>query len=236
MGGTGGVAATAGSDTGGTGGTAGTGVTGGTGGTGGSGGSGGTPPQPGDPDLIDNLADHNQFILRRSGRVGTWYGFGPPAFALEYAPPVADRPDMGAVHFTSAGFTATGGVGFSLNNSAGVPEPYNGSVYNAIRFFAKVGAGSYPTVRLAISDANTHPKGMLCSGTGVTACYDDPGVSVTLTQAWAEYTVLFEDMYGEGWGNGGELVEESMYEVQFKIMMTEEPVDLWVDDVSFIYE
>jgi hypothetical protein len=255
-GGTGG--GTGGGESGGTGGdTGGTGNAGGGGGSGGSGtggggiggggtgasgtgggGTGGTGGMPttGDPDLIDDLQDLNGQISVRSGRRGSWYAFGSPEPGFSYSqPPPAGAPNPGGIHLTSPGFTATGGVGFALNNNMA----YDATAYDRVRFWAKIASGSQ-LFYVAIPDRYTHPTGMECDSmatSGTSQCYDDFFAPVTITDTWAEYEVVFADMAQEGWGNPGmddQLYAAEVYALQFKALPGV-AVDLWLDQIVFIY-
>jgi len=219
----------------------------------GGGGSAGTPAagSGGAPtgEQIDDFEDQDEFILRLSTRNGPWYVFADGTASgvlgkLTIAPlSGADlRPNSSstaALHLTATGFTGWGaGVGADMVNlSSGKKAPYDVSAYRGIRFFAKIGSGTTATVKVLLPNIYSDADGGKCTDADSTKrCGDHLFQSVSgLKTTWAEYEVKFSDFTQQPFGlkQPPPFDLTGVYSVQFT-MANKLPVDLWLDDVSFV--
>jgi endoglucanase len=116
-------------------------------------------------------------------------------------------------------------------NMADPKGPYDASKYGGISFWAKRGANTTPKVRYKIPDIATDPDGAICS-----ACYNDFGIDLKLTEEWTQYIVLFSSMKQEkGWGapHPGHVDNKQMFALQFQVNDKGQSYDVWVDDLAF---
>ncbi len=240
-----GVAAIAGM--GGMGGTAGiSGVTGAAGSAGTlAAGSGGAPTG----EQIDDFEDQDDFILRLSMRNGPWYVFSDATAGtltpLTIAPLTgADvRPSSNstaALHLTASGFTDWGaGVGADMVNlSSGKKAPYDVSAYRAIRFYAKIASGTTSTVKVLLPNIYSDADGGKCDDTVTTKrCGDHLFKSVSgLKTTWDVYEVEFSEFTQQPFGLPQPAFDPTgVYSVQFTLT-NKLPVDLWLDDVTFVLQ
>jgi hypothetical protein len=123
-----------------------------------------------DLELIDDMEDGNQAILKTGGRSGTWFSFNDLSSASEQFPlmgaqifPMSEleparRGSHYAVHTYGSGFSGWGaGIGFELSSSL----PYDASGYAGIAFWARVPDGSADW-RVNVTDRNTSQYGRVC--------------------------------------------------------------------------
>jgi hypothetical protein len=202
--------------------------------------------------LIDNFEGGSSNLPQIGGRTGSWYadGDGTTNAILQPNGPAAPEVIPGgrcgsrhALHLTGAGFLDWGAqVEGTLNygaDDAGTygEQPYNGSQYQGVTFFARIGDTSSTTVRFAISDEYARPEAGICSvGGGVgTGCYDTFGVDLSqfLTTSWQEFRIPFAGLVQRNFGVHSNALDTSkMYDIQFTV----EPnviFDFWIDDISF---
>jgi hypothetical protein len=221
---------------------------------GGGAGSAGMPPTAGSGgaptgEQIDDFEDQDEFILRVSSRNGPWYVFSDGTATgtlgkLTIAPLTgADvRPSgtsTAALHLTATGFTVWGaGVGADMVNQMAKKAPYDVSAYRGIRFYAKIASGATPTVKVLLPNIYSDVDGGKCveSSTGTMRCGDHLFKSVSgLKTTWAMYEVLFSELAPQGFGlpQPATFDPTGVYSVQFTQANTL-PVDLWLDDVTFV--
>ena len=223
---------------------------------GGAGGAGGAPaaigcsdPDPGVLDYLDDMEDGTASILGRDGRSGTWYTFHDKTDGklnpAEGDPPVME-PIVGgrcgtstrAMRVTGSGFTDYGaGFGFALKYGAGKEQPYDGSRFSGITFWARVGETSVSSIQLGIGDQWSRPDGGHCTlepNLGPMACYDSFGSLMTFTTTWKRYTVRFGQMQQRNFGlPRPELDTANLLNVEFGIPPGAPVFDIWIDDIAF---
>lgn len=204
-------------------------------------------------ELIDDFEDGDAVVLPSHGRNGPWYTVadatpGGKLSMFAVAAPTGAGAAVGstlAVHFTATGFTDWGaGVGADLVNIAGKKVTYDVSAYTGVHFYAKVAAGASTTLKLLVPTTYSDPSSGICSDAVPATvpskrCSDHLFSQKTITTTWASYDVLFKDLSQQGFGLlQAKLDPKSLYSLQFamtaKLMGAVAPVDLWLDDVSFI--
>ncbi len=75
-------------------------------------------------------------------------------------------------------------------------EAYDASMYEGITFWAKIGTGTLAKMVVKMPDGNTDPDGQVCS-----ACFNDYGTPVTLTDQWQRIVLPFRSLQQEPeWG------------------------------------
>jgi endoglucanase len=189
--------------------------------------------------LIDDAEDGDAQVLGIDGRNGYIYtysdaqgtqvkpstdgftvstgGARTPKNALRFQGKLADQSD------------AYAGMGFGFMS----PERgYDASAYKGIAFIAKRGQSSASEVRIKVPDGNTHPKGGACSD-----CFNDFGVTFSVTESWTRYVIEFADLKQEGgWGDPRppSVDVDKLFGVQFQIAARGQDFDIWIDDVEFI--
>jgi len=224
---------------------------GGSPGVAGSAGSAGTPAagSGGAPSTepIDDFEDQDEFILRVGMRNGPWYVFSDATTTgtlgkLTIAPLTgADaRPNStstAALHLTATGFTEWGaGVGADMVNQMAKKAPYDVSAYRGIRFFAKIASGATTTVKVLVPNIYSDADGAKCTDTDVQKrCGDHLFKSVSgLKTTWEAYEVQFSELTQQAFGLPQTGFDPTgVYSVQFTLA-NKLPVDLWLDDVTFI--
>jgi endoglucanase len=120
------------------------------------------------------------------------------------------------------------GMGANFTDPKG---PYDGSKYGGISFWAKKSPETTPKVRFKIPDAATDPDGGICS-----ACYNDFGIDLKLTEEWTQYVILWDMLKQErGWGapHPHGLDPAQMFAAQWQVNDKGQKYDIWVDDVAF---
>jgi hypothetical protein len=223
------------------------------GGSGGSGGSGTSAcsdaQEATDPTaFIDDMEDQNASVLMNGNRTGGWWATGdgssggtivpePGGPALPEVIPGGRCGSQYAMRVTGQGFTDWGallGVNLAYDSTGGAF--YDASAYEGITFWARVGDTSTNVVRVAISDANSEPKGGKCvdGGGAGEGCFDTFGVTIsTLGTTWQRYKVPFSGLTQRNYGLQAEALDtKTLFIVGFNVDANT-VFDLWVDDVSF---
>jgi endoglucanase len=184
--------------------------------------------------LIDDLEDNDSQIAKKEGREGYWFTF-TDTYGSTITPRDKFNADTGgpdgshyAAHMQGK-ISTTGqypyvGMGFSFLNPKG---NYDASKYKGISFWAK-GNGK---VRLEVLDANTQPEGDRC-----TACYNNFGVELYLSDQWTRYTVPFDRLAQQpGWGDQtGAVSTKELFGVQWQFRTAGSQYDIWFDDIEFV--
>jgi len=200
-------------------------------------------------DQIDDFEDQDEFILRLSLRNGPWYVFSDGTTTgtlgkLTIAPLTgadvrAGSTSTAALRLTASGFTGWGaGVGADMVNQMAKKAPYDISAYRGIRFYAKIGSGTTSTVKVLLPNVYSDADGGKCIDTDSTKrCGDHLFKSVSgLKTTWDVYEVKFSDFTQQPFGlpqaSPFDLTE--VYSVQFTLTNKTLPVDLWLDDVTFV--
>ena len=193
--------------------------------------------------VVDDGEDGNNQVNDSGGRAGYWY-----TFLDKVGSSISPKPegqggkfamDKGGAHQSQFGVNAKGkvatgdivysGVGFNFLDPK---SPYDASKYDGISFWAKRGANSTGKVRLKVPDDNTDPDGKVCS-----ACFNDFGKDLSLTEEWTRYTISFADMRQlSGWGapHPPRINEKKIYGVQWQVNQPGAVFDIAIDDVEFI--
>jgi hypothetical protein len=240
--------------------------TGGTTGVGGSGvGTGGSGPGVGGSsggglaiaDIIDDFEDGDARIRNVTGQDGYWYAYNDHSCTVQVPAPMTEFQVGGVVPGGAnaslfAGKTSGNGcsvwgagVGVGLNTpgavgDAAAPAPmlFNASAYTCIIFTAKSTNGNSVQVKLGTPStiSNAEPLGE-CPGPD-TMCDNDYGRLITLTQDFAQHTVLFSDMHQDAYGlmNAPGLNTElsRIVHLQFQFNQGTNPVfDMTFDNVGF---
>lgn len=187
---------------------------------------------------VDDFDDHDDQILVQEGRGGYAYTFAdkegttisPPEskFTVEHGGPSGSKY---AVHIKGklAGSGETyAGVGLDFRNPR---KLYDASRYKGIAFMARAEAGSTTRVRFSVPDVNTDPDGKVC-----TACFNNFGISVDLTEEWTRFEVPWAELKQEGgWGKPRpDAIEPGkVIGVQWQVATPGSSFDIWIDNVTF---
>ncbi len=192
--------------------------------------------------MFDDGEDNNNQVLVQEGRGGYWYTYvdnegstiDPPAGAtggiFSFAQPGVNGSAYaarmkGSISKASIVFAGMGA------NMADPKGPYDASKYGGISFWAKKGPGATPKVRFKMPDAETDPDGGICS-----ACYNDFGIDLKLTEEWTQYIILFDMLKQErGWGapHPHGIDTQQIFAAQWQVNDKGQNYDVWVDDLAF---
>jgi hypothetical protein len=189
--------------------------------------------------LLDDLEDGDGTIARCAGRNGSWYtqnddtaGVQTPAPGRPFlpAPSGARGSRFAARTYGNNGFSKGGAeMGFDLSFVAGRKSTYDASKYSGVTFWAK--AATALKIYVNFPDRNTDPLGGICTGT---VCNDTFGKGITITTAWAEYTVLFKDLSTDATPPKFPAMDAAhLYSIEFHVAKLT-AFDVWVDDVAFL--
>ncbi len=192
--------------------------------------------------LIDDGEDNNNQVMVQDGRSGYWYTYvdkegstvDPPAGetggVFAFAP--------GGVNGSAYAARMNGTIGKANIVYAGMGcnlvDPkggYDASKYGGVSFWAKRGADSTAKVRYKMPDVATDPDGGICS-----ACFNDFGMELKLTEEWTKYVLLFSKMKQErGWGtpHPSGIDNSQVFGIQFQVNDKGQKYDIWVDDLGF---
>jgi len=193
--------------------------------------------------LIDDGEDGNNLVSDVGGRGGYWYTFldkvgssiSPKTeaqggkFAMAQGGANKSQSAVNVKGKVAAGEIVYAGVGVNFLDPK---APYNASKYEGISFWAKRGPSSTGKVRLKVPDSNTDPDGKVCS-----ACFNDFGKDLSLTEEWTKYTIAFADMRQlGGWGapRPSRIEPQKLYGAQWQVNQPGATYDIWIDDVEFI--
>jgi endoglucanase len=196
--------------------------------------------------LIDDGEDGNNQVADANRALGGyWYTFSdkagssitPKAGAeggkFTMSPGGANKSQYGA---NMKGKVAVGdivyaGMGLNFVDPKG---PYDASKFKGVSFWAKKGPGSTGKVRLKVPDTNTDPEGKVC-----TACFNDFGKELSLSDEWTKYTVSYDEMRQlSGWGapRPASVLAQKLYGLQWQVNQPGAAFDIWIDDVEFLCE
>lgn len=135
------------------------------------------------------------------------------------------------MHYYGSGFTNWGsGIGFNFIDPLGGPsQPYNASMYQGIKFWAKIESGSSTAIRVVFPNSQTHPDGGLCG----TACWDHFGLDFTLTTTWQQYTLPFSSLTQQWWVTQFPTFDVStIYNMEFRHSQNVS-YNVWIDNIEF---
>jgi hypothetical protein len=208
--------------------------------------------------LIDNMEGNTGEISAPKGGTGYWFtyndmtvgGTETPATTASPFPdsmlsPVRTVPapfstlpggsstSTYAAEVSGSGFADYAGMGFNFKNPT--TATYDASAYVGFVFWGRTGGTTTDgVVRILVPDANTDPRGMVC-----TTCYEYLGADLSFTATWQQFTVMYTDLAQQ---NPGVPVETTLdaaavYGVQFQVSTKappDEAFDILVDDIYFI--
>jgi len=203
--------------------------------------------------VLSDFEDGSAQLPNRQGRIGAWWVSGdmtPGGVAKplgEAAPEVIPQGgrcgSTRALHVTGSGFLDWGAdVSVTFNwgaTDAGADgaRAWNGSAYQGLTFWARLGATSGSSVRFALADQYERPEGGFCTvdGSGP-GCWDTFGVDLPyLDTTWRKYKIYFSDLTQRGFGYTspkGKLDTSALY--QFQLELPAGAIfDLWFDDPTF---
>lgn len=191
--------------------------------------------------MIEDAEDANNQVMVQDGRSGYIYTFIDPEGTTVTPKAGSDggvfETTAGGVNGSKnalrmSGTVANGqivyaGMGMNLTDPK---DTYDATRYQGVSFYAKRGPGTTRKVRFKVPDANTDPDGGQC-----TACYNDFGLEIKLSEEWQQFTIPFDKLKQEpGWGSPrpSSVAADKIFAVQFQV---KEPgaFDVWVDDVAF---
>ncbi len=190
--------------------------------------------------MIEDAEDDNNQVIVQEGRGGYVYTFSDKAGST-IAPGTdgAFTPAEGGASGTKRALRIAGKVGAADVVYAGLgvnfidPKgPYDASKYGGVSFYAKVAPGSATKVRLKVPDVSTDPDGKICS-----ACFNDFGSDLVLTEDWQKYTVPFAEMKQlSGWGSPtpSSIDKSKIYGVQLQVNDKGQSYDIWIDEIGFV--
>jgi hypothetical protein len=200
-------------------------------------------------ELIDDFEDGDGYVIPTHGRNGPWYTFSDATvagvlskFAVALLTGANARDgSTAAAHLTASGFNDWGaGVGADLVNVAAAKVAYDVSAYKGVHFYAKVGSGASTALKLLVTTTYSDPSGGKCSDALPATvpskrCSDHLYAQRPIKTTWAAYDVLFTELSQQGFGLAqAKLDPTSVYSLQFTMPAKLAPIDLWLDDVSFI--
>jgi hypothetical protein len=163
----------------------------------------------------------------------------------------ADAGDAGgSVDATVADAGADGDAGASVPMTT---VPFDISKYKGISFWGRTDLddGSGIDLKVLFPDTDTDPRGGVCNSaaarasgpTDLSQCYNSYAVHVNLTSNWTQFKVLFSDLAIDGsFGFQGAQPWSgtNVYGINWQEQdnnsddPTNQPMDLWIDDVYFI--
>lgn len=193
---------------------------------------------------IDRMEDRDGTIELQAQRGGVWFSFNdktdgqqsPAAddevFAMsELSPPRAGSHYAARSH--GGGFQKWGaGIGFELYNQ----KAYDLSSYAGIVFWARRAADAAATLRFALTDAATAPRGGQCHDyADYSSCSDYFGSDLSLTTDFRRYSFSWSDLTQEGWGDPqpASVDTHHVYGVRFQAGPRVD-FDFWIDDIALL--
>ncbi len=192
--------------------------------------------------LIDDGEDNNNQVIVQDGRSGYWYTFvdhvgstispaaGETGGIFSFSPGGANGSGFAARMSGSISKASIVYAGMGCNMSDPKGE-YDASKYGGLSFWAKKGPGTTPKVRVKVPDVATDPDGKICS-----ACFNDFGMDLKLTEEWTKYILLFDALKQErGWGapHPRGIDKSKLMAVQYQVNEKGQSYDVWIDDLGF---
>lgn len=192
--------------------------------------------------VIDDGEDNNNQGSVVDGRGGYWYTYAddnttivPEAgakggtFTMSRGGANNSRFAANAHGQIGQGGVVYGALGLNLLDPK---NPYDGSKYTGIAFWARKGAGTAGKVRVKVPDVNTDDEGGVCK-----ECFNTFGNDITVTESWQRFVLPFKKMrQEEGWGSPRPryVAKDKLYGIQWQISQPGANFDLWIDDVEFV--
>ncbi|MDF3070510.1 MAG: hypothetical protein K0R38_6111 [Polyangiaceae bacterium] len=196
-----------------------------------------------DIEIIDQMEDGDGTIEDTARRGGVWFAFNdktgtqvPTSEDETFVMTELDPPRSGS-HFAArsygAGFSKWGaGIGFELLNQ----KPYDVSSYAGITFWARRAPSTASTLRFAMTDIATAPRGGQCREyADYSTCSDYFGADIILGTAFRRYSFTWAELAQEGWGepHPASIATSAVYGVRFQTDPVES-FDFTIDDVGLL--
>lgn len=192
-------------------------------------------------EIIDQMEDGDGTIEMTAQRSGVWFSFNdktggtqqPASDAETFAMSRLVPPRSGsrfAAHSQGTGFTFWGaGIGFELYSQ----KAYDVSRYAGIVFWARRAPNTASTLRFAVTDVATAPRGRQCRENET--CSDYFGSDVTLETEFQRYDFSWRELKQVGWGEPkpDSVDTTQIYGLRFQAGLRED-FDFWIDDIALI--
>lgn len=193
-------------------------------------------------EIIDQMEDGDGTIELIAQRGGSWFSFNdktagtqePASDAETFAMSELVPPRSGshiAARSRGGGFTIWGaGIGFEIYSQ----KAYDLSSYAGITFWARREPDTASTLRFAVTDVATAPRGHQCHDNDA-ACSDYFGSDVSLATSFQRYSFTWAELAQVGWGkpNPPSVDPSQIYGLRFQ-MYQGESFDFWIDDIALI--
>jgi hypothetical protein len=192
--------------------------------------------------VIDDMEDNNNQITVTGERGGYWY-----TYVDKDGSTVSPVPGDNGGTFTMVenghdskfaaemkGHLAGKSIVYAAMglNFLDPKEPLNASAFEGITFFAKRAANTIGKLTIKIPDGNTDPDGQVCS-----ACFNDYGYAINVSEQWTRYVLPFNDMKQEpDWGapRKPHIDRKRIYAIHFEAKVPGGEFDFFIDDIAFI--
>lgn len=192
--------------------------------------------------LIDDFEDGNQDAVPEPDREAYWFPIKDDEASTGVLVP--EKEFLGGVaggahgspraaHVTASGFSIWGAA-FGANIShleAGIRCPYNARHFSGYRFYARGSGRVY--VLLQIPEVINEQYGGTCRPSAGDVCYDAHGIWITLTPDWQVYSFRWSEFKQRNFGKRATFDPGRIMNIQFSFEKEQQPVDFWVDDVSW---
>jgi len=192
--------------------------------------------------LIDDFEDSNQSAVPEPEREAYWFpikddeastGVLVPEKEFHGGVPFGAHGSAQAAHITASGFTVWGAA-FGANISHlkdNIRCPFNAKHFSGYRFYARGSGRVY--VMLQIPAIIDEQYGGTCRPSAGETCYDAHGMWITLTPDWQTYSYKWSDFKQRGFGKQAPFNPGTIMSLQFSFEKEQQPVDFWLDDVSW---
>ena len=183
--------------------------------------------------LIDDFESGNGKVAREEGRNGEWFLSKTSAAVESSAGPSSRCVARGlfAGHFVASAATDWGALWTAdfLEPVAGNAQPYDGSKYGGISFWAGFDAanGAPFSIRVGVATMDTAWNGGICSN----YCMDFHGIDVAPGTTWQRFAIRFDNLKQQGWGVPQIALRRDQL-VGF-VLWPDRKADLWIDDLRF---
>jgi endoglucanase len=191
--------------------------------------------------LIDDFEDNNNQINVVGDRGGYWYTYADKEGSTVWP----EQGDKGGTftlveggHDSKFAVEVKGKLaGKSIVYAAmglnfrDPKEAYDASMYEGITFWAKSGTGP-AKMTVKMPDGNTDPDGQVC-----TACFNDYGAQITLTNQWQRIVLPFRALRQEpDWGapRKPHVDPKRLFAIHFEAKTPGSDYDFWIDDIAFV--
>jgi len=200
-------------------------------------------------DMFDDFEDGNLDVNAAGGRFGHWYNYGDDTDGMNAIGVVTLDPSTArhttyqrtskmALRVQASGYS-NWGSGFSADIAAS--SPYDITAYTGLIFWTKNLSATPVSVKVAIQDVNSDPRGGRCDKTPgapkETACYDTFAKLVTFWPGdWEVHMLPFWSLEQQGFGlQADALATHEAYSVVIVDTMGKS-YDYDIDDIGFYIE